>query len=250
MGALGNQSMQGAQQFGNQMFNNPLVGGANQLAQQFQGQMGSDPLALQQQLFNQQAGLLQPGFDQASRGLEDRLFSQGRLGSTGGALQQEGLQNSQQQALGQLLGQSFGQSQAQQAQTAGLANQFGMFGGQLQGQLGQLQGQQLGNALNINQGAMAGLGLGGQLSGFSGSQSSGLGGSQSFGQSTSSGQSTSTGTGAQDPSFNNTLGNELFGGGVNALVNMIGGTSNAGAIPGNQLFPSTDGLFINNPIGQ
>lgn len=73
-----------------------------------------DPMELQQQLYNQQLGLLQPEQERQSLAQESRLLQQGRLGSTGGAGQMQALQEAQgQQRLG-LLSNSYQQAQATQ----------------------------------------------------------------------------------------------------------------------------------------
>ena len=60
-----------------------------------------DPMELQQQLYNQQLGLLAPEQERQSLAQESRLLQQGRLGSTGGAGQMQALQEAQgQQRLG------------------------------------------------------------------------------------------------------------------------------------------------------
>ena len=73
-----------------------------------------DPMELQQQLYNQQLGLLAPEQERQSLAQESRLLQQGRLGSTGGAGQMQALQEAQgQQRLG-LLSNSYQQAQATQ----------------------------------------------------------------------------------------------------------------------------------------
>ena len=70
-----------------------------------------DPMELQQQLYNQQLGLLQPEQERQALAQESRLLQQGRLGSTGGAGQMQALQEAQgQQRLG-LLSSSYATAQ-------------------------------------------------------------------------------------------------------------------------------------------
>lgn len=71
---------------------------------------------------------------QAQRAMEDRLYSQGRLGSTGGALQQNALMDAIAQQQAGNLNTSFNQAMAQRQQFGDQALQFGQ---------GALQPQQL-----------------------------------------------------------------------------------------------------------
>lgn len=154
LGQLQGQGFDQSNQFGNLALGNQGSQTAFNLGQGFAGQLSqTDPLSLQNTLFQQQAGLLRPGFEQDTLNLESRLFSQGRLGSTGGALQQQGLQDSQNTAFGQLLANSFQQSQGQQAQTAGLAQNFLQLDPQLSGMFQNLGTQGLNNGLNIQNSA-------------------------------------------------------------------------------------------------
>ena len=183
-GALGQQS--GTSAFGGL---GGLFGAAGQGAGQsflsgFQNQQNAGN---QQGLFNQslasQRAAAQPQQDRQFNRLQDRLFAQGRLGSTGGAGEQEALFNAfgqadlgfQNNAFGQSLAQgqflgNLGGQQIQQGQ--GFLGQAGGFEGQQfgqnlqslgfnsqqgQGQLGLLQSL-LGQGSNIfNQGAQTGL---------------------------------------------------------------------------------------------
>ena len=167
---LQGQGLDQSNQFGALALNNAGSQQAFNLGQGFAGQLSqTDPLGLQQTLFNQQSSILQPGFDQANFDLEGRLFSQGRLGSTGGALQQQAQLDSQNTAFGQLLADSFQQSQAQQEQTAGLASTFLQLDPQLSGMFQQLGTSGLNNALNINASGLDSLANAGQLSASSSS---------------------------------------------------------------------------------
>ncbi len=85
-----------------------LMGRAGATASQIQD---LDPMALQQQLYNQQLGLVAPEQERQSLAQESRLLQQGRLGSTGGAGQMQALQEAQgQQRLG-LLSNSYATAQ-------------------------------------------------------------------------------------------------------------------------------------------
>lgn len=104
-----------------------------------------DPMELQQQLYNQQLGLLAPEQERQSLAQESRLLQQGRLGSTGGAGQMQALQEAQgQQRLG-LLSNSYQQAQAtqdamRQREMQDLATMM---------QIGSIPGQYAGQSMNL-----------------------------------------------------------------------------------------------------
>lgn len=75
-----------------------------------------DPLELQQSLYNQQLGLLQPQQEKQFLSTEARLAQQGRLGATGGAGQLQALEEAQAQERAGLLASSY--ATAQQTQDA------------------------------------------------------------------------------------------------------------------------------------
>ncbi len=123
-----------------------------------------DPMELQQQLYNQQLGLLQPEQERQSLAQESRLLQQGRLGSTGGAGQRQALQEAQgQQRLG-LLSNSYQQAQATQdamrqreMQDLATMMQIGSIPGQYAGQsmnLAKLRGANAWNRANMISGAV------------------------------------------------------------------------------------------------
>ncbi len=123
-----------------------------------------DPMELQQQLYNQQLGLLQPEQERQSLAQESRLLQQGRLGSTGGAGQMQALQEAQgQQRLG-LLSNSYQQAQATQdamrqreMQDLATMMQIGSIPGQYAGQsmnLAKLRGANAWNRANMISGAV------------------------------------------------------------------------------------------------
>jgi len=132
---------------------------AGQLGQQFLGQVGStDPFATAQTQFGRMEDILAPQRDQERMAQESRLFSQGRLGSTGGAQQQQALESAFLQQQQQGLYDALGQGQAIQGQQI----ERGAFLGQMP--LSQ-QTQALNNLLGIQTGATQQLGqtaLGGQ----------------------------------------------------------------------------------------
>lgn len=123
-----------------------------------------DPMELQQQLYNQQLGLLAPEQERQSLAQESRLLQQGRLGSTGGAGQMQALQEAQgQQRLG-LLSNSYQQAQATQdamrqreMQDLATMMQIGSIPGQYAGQsmnLAKLRGANAWNRANMISGAV------------------------------------------------------------------------------------------------
>jgi hypothetical protein len=104
-----------------------------------------NPLELQQSLYNQQLGLLQPEQERQALAQESRLLQQGRLGSTGGAGQMQALQEAQgQQRLG-LLSNSY--QQAQQTQDAMRQREMQDLAAIMQ--LGSIPGQYAGQSLNF-----------------------------------------------------------------------------------------------------
>jgi len=100
----------------------------------FQASQPFDLQGITQDQFNLLEELQQPSRDQASQGLEERLFAQGRLGSTGGTQQQSSLQDQFRLQQAQNMQSAFGQ---------GLAGQQQQFGQDLQGSQQQIAQQQL-----------------------------------------------------------------------------------------------------------
>lgn len=128
-----------------QGFYNQLLGGAGETLQQAQE---FDPYQAAEGLFGRMEGILAPVRERERAGLEQRLLSQGRLGSTGGLFDLQAQQGAVEAQRAQSLNQAFGQ--AQQVQQ-GLFNR-GMQG--LQGATGlqQMGLSQLGLGLEAGQG--------------------------------------------------------------------------------------------------
>ena len=104
-----------------------------------------DPMELQQQLYNQQLGLVAPEQERQSLAQESRLLQQGRLGSTGGAGQMQALEEAQgQQRLG-LLSNSY--QQAQQTQDAMRQREMQDLATMMQ--IGSIPGQYTGQSMNL-----------------------------------------------------------------------------------------------------
>jgi len=127
-----------------------------------------NPLELQQSLYNQQLGLLQPEQERQALAQESRLLQQGRLGSTGGAGQMQALQEAQgQQRLG-LLSNSYATAQntldsmrareLQDRQTALAIGNLPMNYANTSAQMAGLMGAGAQYAGNAQQGAALGLG--------------------------------------------------------------------------------------------
>lgn len=132
---------------------------AGALGEQFLGGINADPFAAAQTQFGRMEDILNPARQRQRESLEARLLKQGRLGSTGGTLQQEGLETAIDQSSSQNLYNALQQSQALQGQQASLGQQLGLFGqqqqdvgfNQAQARLGGVSGleQQLYNAANL-----------------------------------------------------------------------------------------------------
>lgn len=137
----------------------PLGQQATELGAGFLGQVGEfDPFAAAQTQFGRMEDILTPGREQQRLAQESRLFSQGRLGSTGGAQQQKALEQTFSQQQAQNLAAALGQAQGIQGQQIQQGMALGAFAPQQ-------QTQALQNLLGIQQGAMGQLGqtgLGGQ----------------------------------------------------------------------------------------
>jgi len=137
----------------------PFQQQAGTLGAGFLGQVGEfDPFAAAQTQFGRMEDILAPQRDQERMAQESRLFSQGRLGSTGGAQQQQALESAFLQQQQQGLYDALGQGQAIQGQQIAQ----GMALGQVP--LSQ-QTQSLNNLLGIQTGAVDQLEMGGTLGG-------------------------------------------------------------------------------------
>lgn len=119
----------------------------------------TDPFATAQTQFERMEEILAPSRQRQREALESRLLRQGRLGSTGGALQQEGLESAIEQSRRQGLVEALGQGMGIQAQQLAQGQQLGLLGQQQQdvgfqqamARLGGLQGieQQMFNLANL-----------------------------------------------------------------------------------------------------
>ena len=144
-------------------------------AQEQAGQIQNlNPLELQQQLYAQQYGMLQPQQAEQTLNQEARLLQQGRLGSTGGAGQMQALQEAQGQQRAGLMANSYNiaQQTLDSMRQRQMADQQAALGiGNIPMQYAQL-GMNLGQAISPgaqfagNQAAGAAVGLGGVQSGM------------------------------------------------------------------------------------
>jgi len=138
---------------------------AGALGGQFLGAINADPYAAAQSQFNQMDSILNTGRQRQREALEGRLLKQGRLGSSGGALQQEGLESAIEQSRQKGLYDSLQQSQAMQMQQANMGQTLGMFGQQQQ-DVGFNQAQaRLGAMQGIDQAGLNYLNMGGAFGG-------------------------------------------------------------------------------------
>jgi hypothetical protein len=216
MQAASDQGLAQNAMFGGQAMNDPGALQQRQMGMDMLSAAGSnDPLALQQALFQQQAGLMQPMFQQQQLDQEGRLFAQGRLGSTAGGNQQQALMQSQNNTFGQMLNNAFGQSQQQQAQQIGLGQGLMSGGVGLQGMLQGMGAAGLQQPLGIQDAMNSTLQTGGNIA---------RQGSGAVGASTSP-------LGA--------VGQGLLAGGAQGIGDALGGLFQPG--------PSTPGIGVNNP---
>lgn len=96
-----------------------------------------DPFGAAEEQFQRMESILAPGRERAREAQEARLFAQGRLGSTGGSLEQQALGEAQEQSRRAQLVEALGQAQGIQRQAADIGLGIGGFGLQQQ-----LAGQQ------------------------------------------------------------------------------------------------------------
>jgi hypothetical protein len=88
----------------------------------------TDPFDIAEKQFERMESILAPGRERSRSALESRLLRQGRLGSTGGALSQEGLETAIEQSRRAGLAEAFQQAQGVQAQQADIGQKLGAFG--------------------------------------------------------------------------------------------------------------------------
>ncbi len=229
MQALQGQGFDMATMFNNQAMNNPNAAQAGQLGGDFMSQLQNmDPMAMQNAMFQQQAAMLQPGFDKQLFDQESRQFKMGTFNSSGGADQRQATLDSQNSAFGQLMANSFQQAQSAQAQTANMAGQFSQLDPQLRGLFQQMGTGGLNQGLNINASQLDTMNMG------QGMASSNVGA-----------------TAAPGPSLLNSFGNGLLTQGAGGLGDALGGLfAGAGAAGPTQATVQGPGTFGTNALFQ
>jgi len=132
----------------------------------FLKQLGSfDPFAAAETQFGRMEEILSAGRARDRSSLEGKLLRQGRLGSTGGGVEQEALEGAIEQSRRQGLVEALGQAQGIQAQQAQLGTQLGAFGGTIEQQQLQRMLESLGSAMSVEQLPIMAGQLGATLSG-------------------------------------------------------------------------------------
>ena len=109
--------------------------------------LNTDPFNVAQERFGQLEQILNPGREQQRQSLESRLLRQGRLGSTGGSLQQQGQEAAFEQQRQRGLFDVFNDAQKLQQSQIGLGQNLTLFGQQQQ-EVGLGQGLNRLNALS------------------------------------------------------------------------------------------------------
>lgn len=138
---------------------------ASALGTDFLGQINADPYAAAESQFAKMEEILNPARQRQREALESRLLRQGRLGSTGGALQQQSYESAVEESRQKGLYDALAQSQAMQSDQARLGTALGSFG-QDQENVGFNQAQaRLGGLGAIDTQALAYLNLGSSLGG-------------------------------------------------------------------------------------
>lgn len=98
--------------FGQAQGATPLQQQYQQLGQGFLGQVGAfDPFAAAETQFNRLESILAPQREQQRQAQESRLYAQGRLGSTGGGIEQQAFQQAVENQRTQNLVNALGQAQ-------------------------------------------------------------------------------------------------------------------------------------------
>lgn len=87
-----------------------------------------DPYAMAQSQFQKMEDILNPGRQRQREALQAQLLRQGRLGSTGGSLREQGLEAAIEESRQRGLFEALGQAQAVQQQQASLGSQLSNFG--------------------------------------------------------------------------------------------------------------------------
>ena len=138
---------------------------AGALGQDFLGQINADPYAAAESQFSRMEDILNPARQRQREALESRLLRQGRLGSTGGSLQQQGLETGIEESRRRGLFDALSQSQQMQQNQSNMGTKLGLFG-QQQEDVGFQKAQgRLGGIANVDAQALDYLRLGSALGG-------------------------------------------------------------------------------------
>ncbi len=141
---------------------------ANELGGEFLAGINAfDPMQVAQMQFDQFNPILQDQFDEDRLNMEERLFSQGRLGSTRGANDFNALLDSQEDSRRKLLFDSFGQGLAAQNQQFNMAQGLLALDPTLRGLFQGLGNNSLRSALDVQNAGLNQLAVGAGLTGGS-----------------------------------------------------------------------------------
>jgi len=196
----------------------------------FLNQVGSfDPYQAAQDQYNLLSPELLRQQEQDMLNQENRLFAQGRLGSTGGAQDMESLARAQEASRAQMMYDSWAQGQAAQQQMAGLGLNFASAAPSLQGAYGQLGSAYLNPALQIDQQALQSAQVAGGLAGA---------------------MNTGTLTQTGGPNMWDSLGSGLMQSGANMLGNVDWGSMFGGGAPSWNQTPQTWGTVAGSQQSQ
>ena len=126
--AMGGQALGAGQGFLGQAMQ-PALRGAGAVGGAF-GTLGQafDPFGAAETQFQRLESILEPGRERQREAQEARLFAQGRLGATGGALEQQALEESIEASRRANLAEALGQAQSLQQQELARAGVLGQLG--------------------------------------------------------------------------------------------------------------------------
>lgn len=108
-----------------------------------------DPFAATEEQFNRMEAILEPGRARSREALEGKLLRQGRLGSTGGSLSEQGLEAAIEESRRANLAGAFGEAMNAQRQLADLGTGVGAFGTDIENTQLQRMLQGLGTATSL-----------------------------------------------------------------------------------------------------
>lgn len=176
--SINEQGLFGANQFLGMANNNATADMAGQMGQDFLTQLGAygnDPYSIAQHQYGLLSPMLQQDQEQERMNLESRLYSQGRLGSTGGSQDFNALYDSQGDTNRKLLYDSLGIGMGSQSHMYNMAAGLSQLDPQLRGLFQNLGTQSLNVPMSIQQSMLEQARIAGGLAGqtASGSGTSG-----------------------------------------------------------------------------